>query len=60
MAHLPEGLPGMSALTRDTQASLDAPSLGAALQAQLGLKLEATRGPVDVLILDRIERPTVD
>jgi uncharacterized protein (TIGR03435 family) len=33
------------------------PSLYAALQEQLGLKLETERGPVDVVVIEKIERP---
>jgi uncharacterized protein (TIGR03435 family) len=33
------------------------PSLFTAIQEQLGLKLEATRAPVDVLVIDSAERP---
>jgi len=36
------------------------PPLVTALQEQLGLKLESTKGPVDVLVIDHVERPTPD
>jgi uncharacterized protein (TIGR03435 family) len=36
----------------------DAVSVFTALQEQLGLKLESAQGPVDVLVIDHVERPT--
>ena len=36
------------------------PSFAAALQEQLGLRLERTRGPVEVVMIDSVERPTPD
>ena len=35
-----------------------APDLFAAFQQQLGLKLEPTRAPVDVMVIDKVERPS--
>jgi uncharacterized protein (TIGR03435 family) len=49
--------PGLGA---GDQPITDMPSLFTAMQEQLGLKLDAQRGPVDVLVIDSVERPTED
>jgi uncharacterized protein (TIGR03435 family) len=38
----------------------DAPSLFTAIQEELGLKLESTKAPVEVLVVDGVQRPTPD
>jgi uncharacterized protein (TIGR03435 family) len=42
----------------DTVVNPDQPSLPSALQEQLGLKLETSRGPTDVLLIDSVSQPT--
>jgi uncharacterized protein (TIGR03435 family) len=44
----------------DTAATQDRPSLSVAVEEQLGLKLGPAKGPVDVLVIDHVERPTPD
>jgi uncharacterized protein (TIGR03435 family) len=51
----PDGLAGQTPAQDAT-----GPSLFTALQEQLGLKLEASTGPVEVLMIDRAQRPTAD
>jgi uncharacterized protein (TIGR03435 family) len=57
--HVPQFDPmGAPMRTPVTTAEPSGPSLFTALQEQLGLKLESTRGPVDVLVIDHVEYPT--
>jgi len=48
--------PGVTPPTPDP----DLPDLFTAVREQLGLKLESTKGPVDVLVVDDIQQPTPD
>ncbi len=62
------GLPGsfeftlLYASSRAPQAGVadDRPSLVTALQEQLGLKLEPSRGQIEFAVIDYVERPVVD
>jgi uncharacterized protein (TIGR03435 family) len=40
--------------------SSDSVSLFTAVQEQLGLKLDAQRGPLDVLVIESAQRPVED
>jgi uncharacterized protein (TIGR03435 family) len=54
---LPQAPPGSSAVS---PVDPDRPSIFTAVREQLGLRLEASRASVDVLVIDRVERPTED
>lgn len=55
-----EWTPDLAPLAPDAQReeTSSGPSLFSALQQQLGLRLEAAKGPVDVLVIDRAEKPS--
>jgi bla regulator protein BlaR1 len=58
----PEAIPSLLGLPQAPlpPADPDAPNIFTAVQEQLGLKLEAGRGPVEVIVIDHIEKPTFD
>jgi uncharacterized protein (TIGR03435 family) len=64
LKYAPEGrVAGPFALLGTTvPAEIDpnAPTIFTAVQEQLGLKLESARGSVDVVVIDSIEKPTLD
>ena len=41
-------------------ADMDGPSIFSALQEQLGLKLNAQKGPVEMIIIDGAKRPSAN
>jgi uncharacterized protein (TIGR03435 family) len=60
MTWTPEQLPTAAPPPGVPPVDPNGPALFTALQEQLGLKLEPARGPVEVLVIDSVERPTPD
>jgi len=52
----PAGVPG--AAENASHPDLIGPSIFVALREQLGLRLESTKGPVEVLVIDHVEKPS--
>jgi uncharacterized protein (TIGR03435 family) len=55
-----QGPPGADGTSPQAPPSTDGVSLYTTVQEQLGLRLDAQRGPVDVLVIESVERPVQD
>ena len=51
-------LSGMQKPDNPTTSDSSGPSLFTAIEEQLGLKIESTKGPVDALVIDHVEHPS--
>jgi uncharacterized protein (TIGR03435 family) len=49
---------GPSLIKEPPPADPNGPTIFTALQEQLGLKLESKKGPVDIIVIDRVEKPS--
>jgi uncharacterized protein (TIGR03435 family) len=55
-----QGLPGASPGAMSGASDPNKPDIFAALQEQMGLKLTSSKGPVEILVIDHVERPTAN
>jgi len=50
--------PGPQTPTSTSSPDSSGPSVFTAIQEQLGLRLESQKGPVEVLVIDHVEKPS--
>jgi uncharacterized protein (TIGR03435 family) len=58
-ADLPPGFPEGGKINGE-EPDTSGPTIFQAVKAQLGLELKAGRGPVEVIVIDRVEKPTAN
>jgi len=60
LAYTREPPPGMpeNALFNGQPVDTSGPTIFEAMRKQLGLKLEAQKGPVEIIVIDHVEKPT--
>jgi uncharacterized protein (TIGR03435 family) len=56
----PQSIPPLPGAPPQSTPTLPGASLQDALEEQLGLKLEATRMPIEVLVIESVERPSAN
>lgn len=55
-----QAVAGDMAVGPNAQGEEPGPSIAQAMKQQLGLKLESTKGPVELLVIDHVEKPTAN
>lgn len=55
-----QAMAGDMAVGPNAQGEARGPSMAQALKQQLGIKLESTKGPVELLVIDHVEMPTTN
>jgi len=60
MEFVPDGMQELKGPNGEPQIAFDGPTVYTALREQLGLKLESTKAPVEVMVIDHVEKATAN